>query len=249
MFLAFVCAIGLHAALLNNRSVTSAGTMKVGSAKSAVSDGCGFTVILRAAEKRLYSKDPDMTAREACLEGEAGGVIDPECVSKIRQSLQSNVFLVVARYLVVPDFVPWVSSISLSRVDESDKPGLKVFLAAKPRHFSEALRLVRTLHGPTLLFILSYTISAFAFLAFNVLVAHVLYRRKKLSDVLWLGIALASPISWYVMAKGHSYIHTHMCYVLWYLPYVPVAVTLLLCEYSTHQKDKNSAHSELGDCA
>ncbi|MFJ5446433.1 hypothetical protein ACIKP9_09355 [Methylobacillus methanolivorans] len=29
------------------------------------------------------------------------------------------------------------------------------------------------------------------------------------------------PLSWYVMAKGHSHIHTHMNYVLWYLGFVP----------------------------
>ncbi|MBQ0727309.1 MAG: hypothetical protein KBT77_08165 [Thalassolituus oleivorans] len=30
--------------------------------------------------------------------------------------------------------------------------------------------------------------------------------------------SLLAPISWYVLAKGHSYIHTHLNHVLWYVP-------------------------------
>jgi hypothetical protein len=32
------------------------------------------------------------------------------------------------------------------------------------------------------------------------------------------------PLSWYVMAKGHSYIHMHMNFVLWYLGFVPALI-------------------------
>ena len=31
-------------------------------------------------------------------------------------------------------------------------------------------------------------------------------------------VALAGPLSWHILAKGHSHHHHHMNYVLWYLP-------------------------------
>jgi hypothetical protein len=32
-------------------------------------------------------------------------------------------------------------------------------------------------------------------------------------------ITFFAPISWFVLAKGHSYIHTHINYILWHLPF------------------------------
>ena len=37
-----------------------------------------------------------------------------------------------------------------------------------------------------------------------------------------IGIYSLIPISWFVLAKGHSHIHTHMNYVLWYLGFIPM---------------------------
>ncbi|MCK5536502.1 MAG: hypothetical protein KAI79_06725 [Bacteroidales bacterium] len=39
-----------------------------------------------------------------------------------------------------------------------------------------------------------------------------------LSSAMWF--SLLAPISWFTLAKGHSYIHTHINFVLWYLPFV-----------------------------
>ncbi|OQK16038.1 hypothetical protein AU255_13060 [Methyloprofundus sedimenti] len=33
-------------------------------------------------------------------------------------------------------------------------------------------------------------------------------------------VSILAPISWYVLAKGHSFVHVHMNYVLWYIPYI-----------------------------
>lgn len=42
--------------------------------------------------------------------------------------------------------------------------------------------------------------------------------RKFLALSVTMVISILGPLSWYILAKGHSHIHTHMNYVLWYLP-------------------------------
>ena len=42
-----------------------------------------------------------------------------------------------------------------------------------------------------------------------------------------IGISLIAPISWFVFGKGHSAIHTHINYITWYIPCVPLL--LMLC--------------------
>jgi hypothetical protein len=58
---------------------------------------------------------------------------------------------------------------------------------------------------------------------------------KKLSKhkTFYRDVALVSymsvvPLSWYMLAKGHSYIHTHMNYVLWYFGFVPALFFVLI---------------------
>jgi len=47
---------------------------------------------------------------------------------------------------------------------------------------------------------------------------------EKLHTIKYLSIVCIfgsfGPISWFVLMKGHSYIHTHINYVLWYLPFL-----------------------------
>ncbi len=41
------------------------------------------------------------------------------------------------------------------------------------------------------------------------------------------GISILAPLSWYVLAKGHSYIHINICYVLWSIPFAILVVVLV----------------------
>lgn len=45
--------------------------------------------------------------------------------------------------------------------------------------------------------------------------------RTFLRDFALIAYMSLVPLSWFIMAKGHSYIHTHINYVLWYLGFVP----------------------------
>lgn len=39
-------------------------------------------------------------------------------------------------------------------------------------------------------------------------------------------VSFLGPLSWYVLASGHSYIHTHICYLLWSLPFLMLGSAL-----------------------
>nr|WP_294529170.1 hypothetical protein [uncultured Blautia sp.] len=39
-------------------------------------------------------------------------------------------------------------------------------------------------------------------------------------------ISFLGPLSWYVLASGHSYIHTHICYLLWSVPFLMLGSAL-----------------------
>lgn len=43
-------------------------------------------------------------------------------------------------------------------------------------------------------------------------------KRKSLALTISFIISLLAPISWYTLAKGHSFIHTHMNHILWNIP-------------------------------
>lgn len=52
-------------------------------------------------------------------------------------------------------------------------------------------------------------------------------RRKLLSLSLALWVSYLGPISWYILASGHSSIHTTINYMLWSLPYLIIGFSLL----------------------
>lgn len=41
-------------------------------------------------------------------------------------------------------------------------------------------------------------------------------------------ISLLSSVSWFVLAKSHSYVHTHMNYVLWFFGYVQMCLFIII---------------------
>lgn len=59
-------------------------------------------------------------------------------------------------------------------------------------------------------------------IATTLLIHHKFPAKKRLNYAILASIwmSVLAPISWYVLAKGHSYIHTHMNHVLWYVPFL-----------------------------
>ncbi|MBF0474792.1 MAG: hypothetical protein HQK59_03000 [Deltaproteobacteria bacterium] len=45
-------------------------------------------------------------------------------------------------------------------------------------------------------------------------------KRKHLALILATWFSILAPLSWFIIFKGHSYIHTHMNYIIWQMPFV-----------------------------
>lgn len=69
------------------------------------------------------------------------------------------------------------------------------------------------------LIFLIIVLSIFGFMATSKKVFN-LDSRKHLALNLTLWFSILAPLSWHVLAKGHSYIHGHMNHVLWYIPFL-----------------------------
>lgn len=52
-------------------------------------------------------------------------------------------------------------------------------------------------------------------------------RNKLLALCALLIISITGPLSWFVLASGHAYVHTHICYILWSLPFLVLGGALL----------------------
>lgn len=55
------------------------------------------------------------------------------------------------------------------------------------------------------------------------------YKRNKMNweDVWMYVVFFAVSVSWFVLAKPHSYIHLHLNYVLWYFGYIQVCIYII----------------------
>jgi hypothetical protein len=179
----------------------------------------GWQQILLTAEKRLAARDPAQTAREAC----AG---DADCVAVMQASLESNPLRVAAGYLLVPDLLPWTGS--ARDLTALQKQALRTALREPGR---DSFTQLRTAVDNAALFSLlaSRVLSPLCFLLLAAWACRRALRRGRV-HLLTLLAAAAAPLSWFLLAKGHSYIHTHLNYVLWYLPFVMYALIALFAE-------------------
>ncbi|SDJ10959.1 hypothetical protein SAMN04515654_12815 [Halanaerobium congolense] len=128
---------------------------------------------------------------------------DPNKVNEVyRASLESNVLNVINKYL------------------ENGKA---------------AINLTNLSFFETTLFIFEFKDLIFLFLVASVLVfASKKYfpsidenrnKFKALTISVW--ISFLAPLSWFVLAKGHSYIHRHMNYLLWHIPFTILGFALV----------------------
>ncbi len=187
----------------------------------------GWQAMTTLVEKRLYSRDPEATARAACRDD---FFADPNCVPMYLESLRVAPVRVVAKYLAFDDLLPWLPRLKNRGADDAREPlreALRTTL--HERSAWPVLEAVRTagwsgLSRPVLRLV---DVAVFALLL--ALLLRKLFRLRQ-TDPALIGMmvcAVAAPLSWFVLAKGHSYIHGALNYVLWYLPFVPLALAVL----------------------
>jgi hypothetical protein len=56
---------------------------------------------------------------------------------------------------------------------------------------------------------------------------HPVFRRQQTALSVMLWISMLAPLSWFVIFKGHSYIHTHMNSIVWHMPFMLLGATFV----------------------
>ncbi len=199
---AFVLSVGIHARSLG----------------PSLTDGLGQ--IATVARKRTISELPAETIEDICSQGEKEN--RNKCEYELETSLVRNPVVVVARYFMMPRAFPWVEHVrhhpeDLRRLRElrtnlSLPAVIETARTISPASYARlGLRALETLFLP----VLTLTCLGYA-----------LRRRDRLSAAFVM--SLIAPVSWYILAKGHSDVHYYLNHVLWYLLFVPFAFMFLL---------------------
>lgn len=177
----------------------------------------GWQKFVLHAEKRFYSRSPEETAQQIC-QGEA------ECTYYIVASLKASPLEVVRIYLVMPEFLPWLSTM---RITEAERNAFKTGLLQQSG-LKAKLQYTMAQPLPQQLYLLAKIANPLAFLAFVAAAFWVAMRRSK-AEALVLAVSVTAALSWFVAAKGFCYIHDHLCFIAWYIPLLFYA-TITLCD-------------------
>lgn len=174
----------------------------------------GLSHIVLIAKKRLYDNNPAETARAVC-----GGDVD--CERTLVDSLESNPFKVTAGYFSVPNFIPWISAY---QPEQRNIDSLKAF--RENITIDNLHRLYKTIGifgiADAGLYAVFTIVSSFGFIVFIFSVFLLLPLFDRLMKAV-IVLSFLAPVSWFFAAKGHSYFHYHMNFVLWYMPFVPIS--------------------------
>ena len=191
----------------------------------SLEDG-GFHALWKVVNKRVAVSSPEEQAKEFCLGSEDPDQCEADFLRDYGESLSANPFKVTAQYLVFPDLLPWVG-MSNYPLTQEDRTGLKKTL--KEARFSEIGSFFSQLKGRAVLTLLLIALNAVGFLSFCVMICKkVLGRRKQYPrEGLYLLALFIAPLSWFFLAKGHSQIHEHLNYVLWFVLFVPLGTAYL----------------------
>tara|TARA_B100000787_G_C16193625_1_gene299171 strand:+ start:797 stop:2206 length:1410 start_codon:yes stop_codon:yes gene_type:complete len=188
--------------------------------------------ILVSATKRLWSKNPELIAKKICNQDEI-------CKEEIYKSLKSNPILVILKYLLMVDFLPWFYS---NDVENETKNEIKEIIKKINKDLSFYNLKVffkdikNILSFEVILLIMIKSLSLISFLFFIFYLFYIFLYSTKPFKYLFL-ISLLAPISWYILAKGHSSIHLHMNFVLWYITFIPCGI-LSIINYHSRKVNK-----------
>ena len=204
--------------------------------KIAAVDGAasGEDVIEAIVDKRAGGAGAEDAARLACaLEPETSLYAGAEreaflatCTASVTRTQNASVGTVLATYATFRWTVPYLSGKDLLNDDalapvrqslrRLDLSGVMSALADAPGDLGLSL----------------------ARLPLTMLVAWILvlatlrklwtHGRDMGPEAAMLGIAVLAPLSWFILAKAHSYGHTQFNFVLWNLPFLPLMMGVLL---------------------
>lgn len=144
-----------------------------------------------------------------------------ESLESISKSLKSNRILIVSKYFFVKEFLPWFHS-DFSELSYEDKSIIKKNINTNllEFHYIKALKILNKF-TKIFLFRLINLLSFPSLIIFTVWI-----NKERINTILILGLSSAAPLSWFLIANGHSAVHTHINYTLMYMGFIPITFYL-----------------------
>jgi hypothetical protein len=187
-----------------------------------------YEPIIKIASKRLWTNKKNVNEvltnaeREYCDNNK-------KCEETIYKSLTSNSAIVISKYFLMVDFLPWfylnVSKDDRRLIIDNFKFLNDNFSFENIKLSYKNLSLIKS--QSILLLFMIYFFSLITFLSFQVYSLYIFIIAKK-SIKYFLALSFLGPISWYFIFKGHSAIHYHLNFILWYLFFIPASFIAII---------------------
>ncbi|ABM02304.1 hypothetical protein Ping_0446 [Psychromonas ingrahamii 37] len=181
----------------------------------------GSSNLEKIVTKRVLYSDIQKQINDYCKDNKTQDCKD-EFIKDYAPSLNANPIKVVATYFKFRSFLPW-SGPQDGEVISADKIKIKKWIK-QPYLYENIINLEKQSYK----YMLETVLNMILFLIFNILICRKAMKSQDKKDIILIATAFLAPISWYALAKGHSYLHTHINYILWYILYVPLGMAYLL---------------------
>lgn len=74
--------------------------------------------------------------------------------------------------------------------------------------------------------IIIFLVISFIVVTSNSIKSFPAFRRQQIALIITLWVSLLAPLSWFIIFKGHSYVHTHMNHIVWHMPFMLLGAVL-----------------------
>jgi hypothetical protein len=215
-----ISVVGL-AACLAFAGAVSLQSLRIG---SNFSDG--LRTVWMSAQKRTMSISSE---EQGLTEFGCGGISADvgDCKDAIATSLNSSAPGVLMMYMAFRNFLPWLNGPEYD-LDHAAASNLKK--VASSGHFAELIPVVERLDRRQLVGALLMVVQSLCGIALLVITSILLVKdgRRGLPFAGLISASLMGAVSWFILAKAHSQVHTHLNYVLWNIGFVPFSVLYLV---------------------
>ena len=190
----------------------------------------GYQLIKFTALKRVSLQKKDEVFSNYCNSKNNQLSFD-NCIKSLKDTsdtLKANRILVTLKYFFIKEFLPWIHSdfSGLASTDKSiireiiqDKSTLKELIQDK----SFIKEFIKSIHNLKIYLFRLLNLVCLPCLLLLIL----LISENKVNTLIILGLALSSPLSWFLIANGHSAGHFHINYTLMYMGFIPITIYLL----------------------
>lgn len=146
-------------------------------------------------------------------------------ITKLKESSHISRFEVLLRYFMFRNFLPWFGNLE-NYMSEDFKNYLKSIIW--DRKYNKLMDIGSNADLKGYLSIFSVIIQSFLFILLIFFSFKKVFKKGDSADKLLITGSFISSISWFVLAKQYSLVHIHLCFIAWYLAFVPVAYMLLV---------------------